>query len=188
MADDSFDNLAKRFVNDRNQPAEERVSRVEGRPGVRIFSYSFASPVAGRVPGILITPDRRGRFPVILFGHWMMNGSPMKNHKEFLDEAVVLARAGAICVLLDAPLVREGVVEDPELMHGQEANATVQMAREWRRALDLMLARPDADAGRVAYVGQFQHGSGSEVDGGREANTVVRVDGGCVFAARICFR
>jgi len=164
LAETSFDGLANRFANDRSQPPDEKVSPVEGRAGVRLFDYSFASPVAGRVPGILVTPDRRGRFPVILFGHWMMNGSPMKNHKEFLEEAVVLARAGVICLLLDAPLVRAGVVEDPELMHGQEANAALQMAREWRRALDLMLARPDADGGRVAYVGHsFNSGVGAKL-------------------------
>lgn len=78
----------------------------------------------------------------------------------------MLARAGAICLLLDSPLIRPGITEDPKLMHGQEATATIQMAREWRRALDLLLARSDADAKRVAYVGHsFNAGVGAKLAG-----------------------
>lgn len=76
-----------------------------------------------------------------------MNGSPMRNHTEFLEEAIVLARTGAICLLLDGPLVRPGVTQDPDFMHGQDANAALQMVREWRRSLDLLIARPDCRAG-----------------------------------------
>ncbi len=35
----------------------------------------------------------------------------MRNHTEFLEEAIVYARAGAVCLLLDTPLVRPGVAE-----------------------------------------------------------------------------
>src|SRR5512146_3518615 len=147
----SFNELARLFQNDPSQPAGEKIVAMPGRAGVRIFDYSFSSPVNGRVPGVLVAPDRPGRFPIILFGHWMMPGSPMRNRNEFLEEAIVFARAGAICVLLDSPLVRDGVKEDPDPMHGQGAKAELQMAREWRKALDVLLARKDADAKRVAY-------------------------------------
>ena len=40
------------------------------------------------------------------------------------------------------------------------------MAREWRRAIDLMLARKDVDATRVAYVGHsFSAGVGAKLAG-----------------------
>lgn len=163
-AQTTSNDLVKLFDNDKNQPAEETLARINGRPGVRIFDYSFASPMTGRVPGTLVTPDRFGRFPAILFGHWMMNGSPLKNRNEFLEEAVVFARAGAVCLLLDSPLIRPGVDEDADWMHGQEANAALQMAREWRRALDLLLARPDVNPTRVAYVGHsFNAGVGAKL-------------------------
>ena len=149
----TFDQLAALFQNQAVPSLRAEVRQIPARSGARFFDLSFASPVNGRVPGVLITPDRSGRFPVLLFGHWMMEGSPLRNRNEFLEEAVVLARAGAICLLLDTPLVREGVKRDPDVMHGQEPLAAVQMTREWRRALDILLARSDVDPSRVAYVG-----------------------------------
>jgi cephalosporin-C deacetylase-like acetyl esterase len=90
----------------------------------------------------------------------------MRNRNEFLEEAIVMARAGAICLLLDTPLVRPGVTEDPDPMLGQGPNAALQMAREWRRAIDLMLARQDVDPKRIAYVGHsFSAGVGAKLAG-----------------------
>jgi hypothetical protein len=145
-----FDEFAKLFEIDPKQLHDAELSATWNREGVKAFDFSFASPVSGRVPGLLVMPDWPGQFPAVLFGHWMMRGSPMRNHTEFLEEAIVYARAGVICVLLDTPLVREGVVDDPDLMNGQEAKGTVQMAREWRRALDILLLRKDVDPKRVA--------------------------------------
>jgi hypothetical protein len=138
------------FEYDRSKPANERLSLREERSGVKIYDYSFDSPVAGRVPGLLIVSQIPGRRPLILYGHWMLQGSPLRNKGEFLDEAVVMARSGAICLLLDTPLAREGVTEDPDPMHGQGPNAVLQMSKEWRRALDLLLTRPDVDSRRIA--------------------------------------
>lgn len=162
----TFEELAKRFEYDRRQPAEERIIGTQGREGVRIFDYSFASPAGGRVPGVLVTPVNRGRFPLVLYGHWMMKGSPLANHGEFLEEAVVVARAGAVCLLLDTPQIRPGFVEDPDDMHGQGPNAALQMAREWRRAIDLITARGEVDSKRIAYVGHsFSAGVGAKLVG-----------------------
>lgn len=161
----SIDQVIGFFDHSPGQPAQEQLTALTPRSGVRLFDYSFASPVSGRVPGLLVTPDQTGRrFAVVLFGHWMMPGSPLRNRNEFLEEAIVLARGGALCLLLDSPLVRPGVAEDPDPLHGQAAHAGVQMAREWRRALDLLLARPDADPKRVAYVGHsFNAGVGAKL-------------------------
>jgi cephalosporin-C deacetylase-like acetyl esterase len=162
----SFDELTQLFEVDPKQPHDVKLSARWSREGVRSFDFSFASPVSGRVRGMLVMPDRPGNFAVILFGHWMMRGSPMRNHTEFLEEAIVYARAGAVCVLLDSPLVREGVTEDPDMMHGQEPRAALQMAREWRRALDIFLLRKDVDSERVAYVGHsFSAGVGAQLAG-----------------------
>jgi hypothetical protein len=95
----AFSELAQLFEVDPKQPQDVQLIAKERREGIRIFDFSFASPVSGRVPGLLLTPDQTGQFPVILFGHWMMEGSPMRNHTEFLEEASVYARAGASSLL-----------------------------------------------------------------------------------------
>jgi hypothetical protein len=96
----------------------------------------------------------------------MIPGSPLRNKGEFLEEAVLMAKAGALCLLLDSPLVRPGVVQDPDPMNGQGPKAHLQMAKEWRKALDLMLARQDIEADRVAYVGHsFNAGVGALLTG-----------------------
>jgi cephalosporin-C deacetylase-like acetyl esterase len=162
----TFDELTKLFQNDPKQSQDVKLSATGDRMGVRTFDFSFSSPVSGRVPGVLVMPDRPGRFPVLLFGHWMMAGSPMRNHTEFLEEAIVYARGGVICLLLDSPLVREGVIEDSDPMHGQGPNGALQMAREWRKALDILLLRKDVDPKRVAYVGHsFSAGVGAKLIG-----------------------
>ena len=163
---ESFEEIAKRFENDRNQPVDEEITAIEAQAGVRVFDYSFTSPVDGRVPGLLVTPLGPGPHPLILYSHWMMKGSPLRSHKEFLDEAIVMAKAGSVCLLLDSPLVRPGVKDDPDPERGQGPRAALQMAREWRRAIDRMLARKDIDAARVAFVGHsFGAGVGAKLTG-----------------------
>jgi cephalosporin-C deacetylase-like acetyl esterase len=162
----TFDELTNLFRVNPGQPQGAELSGMGHGRGVRTFDFSFSSPVSGRVPGVLVIPDHPGRFPVILFGHWMMAGSPMRDHTEFLEEAIVYARAGVICLLLDSPLVRDGIIEDPDPMHGQGPNAALQMALEWRRALDILLLRKDVDPKRVAYVGHsFGAGVGAKLTG-----------------------
>ena len=54
-----------------------------------------------------------------------MKGSPLRNKDEFLEEAVVIAHAGAASVPLDSPLVRESVTEDPAPMHAGSERCSV---------------------------------------------------------------
>ena len=165
-AEPGFDELASLFDYDRDHAAGVIEAPLEKRGDVAISEFSFASPVGGRVPGLLVEPIRDGSFPIVLYGHWMMKDSPLRNKREFLEEAAVLAKAGAICLLLDGPLVREGAVADHEPMNGQGPRAQVQMATEWRRALDLLLDRENADSARVAYVGHsFSAGVGAMLSG-----------------------
>jgi pimeloyl-ACP methyl ester carboxylesterase len=90
---------------------------------------------------------------MILFGHWMMPGSPFRNRKEFLEEAVLLARSGAASLLIDAPMIRPGYVEDKDPLSPQSGYAAVQQAVDFRRGIDLLLLRQNVDPRRIAYVG-----------------------------------
>jgi dienelactone hydrolase len=150
-----FEELVKQFDYDAKAPVDVREVGRERRRGATVIDMSYASPRGGRVPAYLVLPEGRGPFAAVLFGHWMMDGSPLKNRREFLEEAVVLAGAGAVSLLIDTPLVRPGFVAEKDDLRGavQSAEAARQQVVDLRRGTDLLLARRDVDPKRVAYVG-----------------------------------
>jgi dienelactone hydrolase len=88
-----------------------------------------------------------------------MPGSDKKNRTEFLDEAVVLAHSGVISLLPDHVIVHPGFVEDSTPLNEQQIALEVQQDVNLRRGADLLLARPDVDPKRLAYVGHSCDGS-----------------------------
>lgn len=148
-----IEDLVRNFDYDRTAKLDLKEAGEEDRGGVAVHDISYTSPKGGRVPAYLVIPAGQGPFAAVLFGHWMMPGSPMKNRKEFLDEAVLLARSGAASLLIDAPQVRPGFVEDEDPTSPQSVFAAQQQIMDFRRGLDLLLARPDIDPKRIAYVG-----------------------------------
>ncbi len=131
------------FEYDRRAPLDLREVSAEDRGGVAVRDVTFASPMGGAVPAYLVTPPGKGPFAGIVFMHWGPG-----NRTEFLPEAILLARAGAVSMLVDAPLMR------PEPHRGQtDPQAYIQMVVDCRRAADALVARPDVDPRRIAYVG-----------------------------------
>jgi hypothetical protein len=49
-------------------------------------------------------PNQKGKFAAILWGHWMMPKSPTANRSEFLNEAVAIAPAGVVSLLIVRPM------------------------------------------------------------------------------------
>ena len=82
-----------------------------------------------------------------------MPGSEKKNRSEFLDEAIVLAHAGVISLLLDHVTVHPGFVEDTSPLNEQQVAVDVQQDINIRRGADLLVTRADVDPKRLAYVG-----------------------------------
>ena len=71
---------------------------------------TFASPIEGRVTASIVMPKEAGskgesgnQQPLagIVFMHWGQS-----NRTEFLWEAALYARAGAVCMVVDAPWAR----------------------------------------------------------------------------------
>jgi hypothetical protein len=93
----------------------------------------------------------------------------------------LLARAGSIGILIDAPLVRPGAVEDKDPLSAQDSAVTEQQAVDFRRALDLPLARGDVDPKRIAYVDHsFDAKVGDILDGvDNRISTFVLMAGSC---------
>src|SRR2546423_10198649 len=150
-----FEDLVREFDYDRNALLNIREEHKEERDGATIIELSYDSPRGGRVPATLVLPPGKGPFAGILFGHWMMPRSPVANRKEFLEEALLLARSGAVSLLTDAPMVRPGYLPEKDQLKAemQNAEASRQQVIDFRRGVDLLIARGDVDPARLAYVG-----------------------------------
>lgn len=98
-------------------------------------------------------PKGTGPFAAVIWGHWYWSNSAVRNRKEFLDEAVVLARAGVVSLLTDGPIARPGHVENRDPLNEQQVTDLQQQITDMRRGADLLLSRPDVDPKRLAYVG-----------------------------------
>jgi dienelactone hydrolase len=170
----------RHFDYDQKAPLDIKEVGVERRGEVAIHDISYASPKGGRVPAYLVVPQGKGTYAAVIWGHWYMPGSAFLNRKEFLDEAVALAPAGVVSLLPDGPIARPGHVENNEPLNEQQVTDFVQAIVDMRRGADLLLARTDVDAKRLAYVGHSYNASVGGVLAGIDARfrTFVLMAGG----------
>ena len=150
-AADDFDQLKSLYNFDSSQPLEVHQSLLYERNGVNVYDLNYASPKGGRVTAYLVAPADTQPHAGIVFGHW---GSGTRT--EFLPEATLYARAGAVSLLVDNPWVRPAPwrkplkqLENPD----SDRDAFIQAVVDLRRGIDLLLTRPDVDAKKLAYVG-----------------------------------
>jgi dienelactone hydrolase len=144
---------SRTFDYDPKAPLDTREAGVEHRGTVAIHDVSYASPKGGRVPAYVVVPEGKGPFAAVLWGHWYWQNSAFFNRNEFLDEAVALAHAGVISLLTTGPGARAGHVDDKDPLSERQVGELVQAIIDMRRGADLLLARKDVDANRLAYVG-----------------------------------
>lgn len=144
---------SEHFAYDPKAPLDAVTAGVETRGDVMIQDLSYASPKGGRVPVYLVVPSGKGPFAAVVWGHWYWENSPMKSRRQFLDEAVVLARSGVVSLLTDGPVARAGYVPDRTQMNAKQFDDLVQQVVDMRRGADLLLARPEVDPRRLAFVG-----------------------------------
>jgi dienelactone hydrolase len=149
----SIGELRQMFDYDPRLPLDLKEIGVENKTGVRINDISYQSPKGGRVTAYLVVPsDNRRKFAGVIFMH-PRPGS----RNNFLDEAVSLARVGAVSLLIDAPFSRAGeskrdfdsTVTKPLV----DRDIYIQTVVDLRRGVDLLLARSDIDPKRIAFVG-----------------------------------
>lgn len=159
---------ASHFDYNKSAPLDVQPVSSSRRETVNILEITYASPRGGRVPAYLVMPAGEGPFPAIIFAHWAnTEHSPKTSNKtEFLDEAVVYAKAGTICLLIDAPFARPGFKEDSDALGPQETDILSQQVVDLRRGVDLLVSRKDVAASRIAYVGHsFDAGVGGILRG-----------------------
>jgi dienelactone hydrolase len=148
---------SRAFDYDRNAPLDIQETSVEHRGPVSVHDISYASPKGGRVPAYLVVPSGKGPFAAVLWGHWYWTNSEFFNRREFLDEAVVLAQAGVVSLLVTGPGARPGHVENRAPLNDQQVTDLIQTVVDLSRGADLLLARKDVDPQRLAYVGHSYH-------------------------------
>jgi len=132
---------------------------VQQRNSVSIHDIAYISPKGGTVPAYLVVPKGPGKFAAILWGHWLMPNSSTSGREEFLNEAIALAPAGVVSLLIDAPQARPGFKPAPN------PALIAQQVIDMRRGVDLLLSLPNVDAKRIAYVGHsWDAGTGAILD------------------------
>lgn len=132
-------------------PLDVREISVIQRDDAEINDITYASPVLGRVNAFLVVPKGKGPFAGIVFGHWGLG-----TRSEFLPDAILYAKAGAVSLLIDYPWERTGSsrrkvdnIDKPE----KDLEAYTQAVTDAQRGIDLLIARKDVDPNRIAYVG-----------------------------------
>jgi hypothetical protein len=86
------------FDYDAKQPLDIHDKIIEEFDGGTLHDITYTSPKGGPVAAYLIVPTSKGPFAAVLFGHWG-NGT----RAEFISEAKIYARAGAVSLIPDYP-------------------------------------------------------------------------------------
>jgi dienelactone hydrolase len=133
----------------RTEPLTVRTGAVTRSGAVETRDVSFLSG-GKRVTASLVRPLDARRHAGILFVHWL--GDPKTtNRSEFLADAHALAVRGATSLLVDAMWAQPDWF-DKRKPSGDYAASIAQVVA-LRRALDVLIAQPDVDPARIAYVG-----------------------------------
>jgi uncharacterized protein len=151
--------LAKLFNYDRRRPLaitklplnSARLPPARELDGVTVESIAYASPKGGEVPALVVVPKGRGPFPGVIVQHGLPD-----TKEGMLPAGIDLARTGALAVLIDAPFNRpqQGRIRsDPLTFTPKDRDEQIQLIVDLRRAIDVLVARPDVDRARLAYVG-----------------------------------
>jgi cephalosporin-C deacetylase-like acetyl esterase len=144
---------ASMFAYDQRRPANIVRGAVETREAAVVTDLTYETLTGARRAAYLVTPLQAatGSRPAVLFVHWYEPPNPTSSRKEFLPDAIDLARDGVISLLVDT------MWSDPDWFQNRDPENdlghSIEQVKELRRALDILIARPGVDRSRVFYVG-----------------------------------
>jgi pimeloyl-ACP methyl ester carboxylesterase len=145
------------YEYDRTTPFEyhEEVNRRDAR--VEVAGAGFRSPKGGKVNMIVVRPRGTGPYAGIIYQHG--GGQTMMT---YIAEAEVMARAGAVVLILDAPGSGPGAPTPPADKGAAMRENYVHLTVCYRRAIDYLESLKTVDPKRIAFVGHSYGGiSGS---------------------------
>jgi dienelactone hydrolase len=139
------------FDYDQTTPPQVKIV-AEGAAKIKDITYT--SPVDGApTRAYLVLPvTADAPAPAVLYAHWYDTHAPDSNRSQFIAEAVTLAGEGVASMLVETmwSLV-------PWFSHFRKLDtdyqASVKQVIELRAALNVLLAQPEVDSERVAFVG-----------------------------------
>ena len=111
----------------------------------------FQTPFGYRRMAELFVPEEQGKHPLILFLHWYEPEARDSNRSQFVEEAIEMAKAGAICLTV------ETLWSDPDFFLKRNQADDMQNSMEEvvneRRFIDFLASQPNADLTSFALVG-----------------------------------
>jgi hypothetical protein len=172
---DEFDAQAALFRYDAATDLKVEEAGVEKQGTASVHDIRFTPvPGAEAVKAYLVVPEGKGPFAGVLWVHWL--GEPATtNRTEFLAEATSLAPKGVVSLLVDA------MWSAPEWyakrVPEQDYDNSIRQVIALRRAMDLLVSRPDVDKSRIGYVGHDYGGMYGMIANGvdRRAHTYVYI-------------
>lgn len=145
----SFKDLIRIFEYDRKLPLNIEGHGVEHRNDVSVQDISYASLADVRISAYLVQPEGARPFAGVIFVH-----PGPGDRSSFLDEAVTLAKMGAVSLLINAPWAYPEFGERAAKMTAEDMrHMFVQTAMAIRRGADMILSLPEVDSKRIGYVG-----------------------------------
>lgn len=131
---------------------ELRIRSTEPRDGALVDDVAFDGPDGLEVEAYVVRPaveSGDGSAAGILMWHWLDSEAPDGNRTQYVEEAVGIAAAGAVCLL---PQGRFPWSAPPTGSAADTAAILAEVAR-LRAGLDLLVGRPEVDEARIAVVG-----------------------------------
>ena len=144
-----FPELAAQFDYEKVPRVPVEMTGIEEREGVTLHDVSYAGVGnQRRILTYLLQPPGEGPFPVVMYVH------PAPGSREtFLDEALELGRAGVASLLIQAPWAEGEAWARTLTTPAYTREVYTTLVKDLRRGVDFLLARPETDGARLAYVG-----------------------------------